>query len=613
MTVPANDAIDIYTAVGGEASFAYTFPIAAASAPNTHEITVQTKSGGLITTLVEGVDYTVTGGGAPGGGTIVLDTGVFPAGAIAGVTWTLFRQIIIARAADFQTSGDFFAADVNADMDKIIRIQQDLSRDVGNAISLPTGSGLTGVVFPLPTSGKDYIRWNDAGTQLVTENVVTVGTATGVDETDTDASKDKMTSNLLTKLANDTATSMVGVTVASFANRFQVSQSLTTVNPILQAIGSDTNVGWDMRTKGSGAFVLTGLVEENKSADIATAASMDVSGVTGNFFTATGNTTVNGFTGRRAGTKLTVRFTGTPTLTHNATTFDLEGEANIAVPADSVGVFRSTSLSPAHWKMESWSPSNGLPVTGVNYPPGYIKGFDIDNDAGDTTNDLLIGVGECRDEDDTTNISLTSSIIKQIDAAWAVGTNQGGYDSTSALANDTWYHIFVIKDIGTGTVDVGFDDDINATNLLAGSGYDAYRRIGSVRRDTAANRQYFYRNGVCSWLALTVDSTANPGAKANITVSVPPDVESNYYMSCKYLVNSGVSRVNVMHPSATLTPTSLNFMFEAGTSGNTIGTANIEVLTNTSSQIAMQAFNSAVVSPALVMFGRGFFDFRGRG
>ena len=196
MTAPFNDRIDQFDAVGGETVFSYTFPIDVPISPALHGLTVQTLTGTVVLTLVEGVDYSVTGAGNPGGGTIVLDTGVFPAGAIAGVGWTIFSSTAVSRATDFQVAGDFFSDEVNLQMDKLTHIAQDQARDIGLALKLQLTGDLTEITFPAP-GASEFIRWNSLGTLLETSPFVTVGGAIGVDETSSDPAKDKLVSDLL--------------------------------------------------------------------------------------------------------------------------------------------------------------------------------------------------------------------------------------------------------------------------------------------------------------------------------------------------------------------------------------------------------------------------------
>lgn len=204
MTVEASEAIDVYTAVGGETEFAYTFPIDIPIAPNSSDIGVVTDENGIITTLVEGVDYTVTGAGNPNGGNIVLDVFVFVGGATAGVIFAIFRNTPVTRNTDFQTLGDFFATEINDQLDKLTRLIQDQTRDQGFNLRLPrTAVGLSRE-FP-PPGALEFVRWNAAGDELETITLLDAGGTLPVDETDTDPVKNKVVSNALAKKWEDTA------------------------------------------------------------------------------------------------------------------------------------------------------------------------------------------------------------------------------------------------------------------------------------------------------------------------------------------------------------------------------------------------------------------------
>ena len=101
------------------------------------------------------------------------------------------------------------------------------------------------------------------------------------------------------------------------------------------------------------------------------------------------------------------------------------------------------------------------------------------SNATDTAHDIQITPGFARDSADATNLKRATTLIKQIDANWAEGTNAGGFPSGLTLSNSTWYHFFVIHKTADGTVDAGFDTSTTASNLLAdATGYSAYRRVG---------------------------------------------------------------------------------------------------------------------------------------
>jgi hypothetical protein len=99
----------------------------------------------------------------------------------------------------------------------------------------------------------------------------------------------------------------------------------------------------------------------------------------------------------------------------------------------------------------------------------FINGLLLTNSAGDTVNDLDISVGSTVSDDADPYVKepmyLSSLITKRLDANWAVGTNQGGLD-TGVVANGT-YHVYVIKRIDTGVVDVLYSLSATAPTMPA--------------------------------------------------------------------------------------------------------------------------------------------------
>lgn len=167
MTLAVNDAIDHYTAAGAETSFAYTFPIETVVAPTAHFLIVVKEKAGAFTTLVESVDYSVTGAGLPGGGTVVLDTSVFPFGADAGDKFTIYRKNPFERNTDFQTGGDFFAVTVNSQLDYQTQILQDIGRTQDYSIKMPLTQTVKDIDAPLPVALGVW-RWNATANGLET-------------------------------------------------------------------------------------------------------------------------------------------------------------------------------------------------------------------------------------------------------------------------------------------------------------------------------------------------------------------------------------------------------------------------------------------------------------
>jgi len=116
------------------------------------------------------------------------------------------------------------------------------------------------------------------------------------------------------------------------------------------------------------------------------------------------------------------------------------------------------------------------------HPRSYIAGLTYANGdgagGGDATNDITIAVGECVDSTNVRLLQLGSAITKQLDAAWAVGTNAGGLDTGSIGNSD--YYIWLITRIDTGVVDALFSLSSTAPTMPAN--YTLKRLIGFFKR-----------------------------------------------------------------------------------------------------------------------------------
>ena len=126
-------------------------------------------------------------------------------------------------------------------------------------------------------------------------------------------------------------------------------------------------------------------------------------------------------------------------------------------------------------------------------PDDYITGLVLSNNSVDASNDIDISSGCCMDSTNSNLMKLTSGITKQIDAAWAVGTNAGGLDGTESVAGtpdaDTIYNIYLIKRSDTGVVDACFSENGPSTGpSIDGTpiptAYDYWRWLGWVRTDS---------------------------------------------------------------------------------------------------------------------------------
>lgn len=114
-------------------------------------------------------EYTIIGGSNPMGGAVIF-------GAIPPVNAKIMilRKTKPERLVDYQFQGDFRAANVNSDFDRLWLIVQELLYKNDLAIKLSPNSPLAGTIdFPPPGAGK-FIRWNATGDGLETADLPSV-------------------------------------------------------------------------------------------------------------------------------------------------------------------------------------------------------------------------------------------------------------------------------------------------------------------------------------------------------------------------------------------------------------------------------------------------------
>jgi len=260
--------------------------------------------------------------------------------------------------------------------------------------------------------------------------------------------------------------------------------------------------------------------------------------------------------------------------------------------------------------------STNIPV-GDAMDAGYLFGLTLSNDGTDPTNDIGIATGKARDSTDAADMSLTGALIKRLDAAWAVGTNQGGLD-TGAIANTT-YFVWLIKRSDTGVVDVLFSTSATAPTMPAS--YDYKRRIGSIVRLAAAIILFVQDGDVFKWKVpfADVNAQANPGTAAMTkTLTLPVGIRIEALVGvAAYNTNAAGAMGSVWASDLSVTDTApgINAAFSisaysTAAAGFQIGGVE-RVFTNTSAQVRVRVQISAATS-FLYVVTHGWIDTRGR-
>lgn len=273
-----------------------------------------------------------------------------------------------------------------------------------------------------------------------------------------------------------------------------------------------------------------------------------------------------------------------------------------------IGQFNASGLPTATtrtYDLPYYSGTLGL----VSDIRGQIYGLTLSNNVTDATNDIDIAAGSAVDSTGTASMLLASSLTKRLDAAWVVGTNQGGLD-TGSIANIT-YHIYLIRRPDTGVVDACFSASASAptTGGAIPAAYTQYRRIGSIRRDSGAIR-LFDQYGDFFQLKVPVNdvATAISTTATLFALTVPNGIKVEAKLNV-YMYNTSAVYVLLTSPDQTDTlPSSTIFTHLNGSAG-IYGGGYALPMTNTSGQIRAR---SSAAATAFFVVTNGWIDKRGR-
>jgi hypothetical protein len=138
-TIPANDRRERYIASGGQTTgFDFDFPVY-----EPEHIAVFRLRGTVETQLAYGTDFTVTGAGDQGGGSVTL-----LAGATAGDAITVKSNQPTARTSSYANGGDLTADALNADFNRVFIEFQELADTLTRTVRLPESDAAAVMQLP---------------------------------------------------------------------------------------------------------------------------------------------------------------------------------------------------------------------------------------------------------------------------------------------------------------------------------------------------------------------------------------------------------------------------------------------------------------------------------
>ena len=181
--------------------------------------------------------------------------------------------------------------------------------------------------------------------------------------------------------------------------------------------------------------------------DIASASTLSLPAAGGGVFNITGTTGITGIGSAQGGRCIKVKFAGILTLTHNATTFNLLGGANITTAAEDTAEFineAAADASGSNWRMFSYERKSGSPINLTDFT----------------------AVQATMETGTSTTLFPTVGVIKYHDGvakAWLTGDYAGG--GSPSPASDS-YNLSSVADTGTGLMTANFTTSFSSANYV---------------------------------------------------------------------------------------------------------------------------------------------------
>ena len=241
-----------YTATSGQTSFSVPFEFF-----TTADIKVYNGSTLLSYNAApsSASQYSVTGAGVSGGGSITLG-----GGATLNDVVTIYRDLAVARSTDFPTSGAFQIDSLNTELDKVIAMIQQVERDLKfSPRAAATTANTFNLTFPNLVANK-FLTVNPGGTALeFTQDVTNVNTVAGI------ASNIVSVSSIA---ANVTTVAGVSSAVTTVANNIgsvntvaaDITKVIAVANDLAEAVSEVETVADDLNETTSEIEVVAGAI-----------------------------------------------------------------------------------------------------------------------------------------------------------------------------------------------------------------------------------------------------------------------------------------------------------------------------------------------------------------
>jgi|GEM_PF-1700523 len=464
-----------------------------------------------------------------------------------------------------------------------------------------TGTGSTAITTVVAKIAGTTVSGTTGATNVVFSASPTItGTLSTANQTQTTAS-----ANALAIGPNGTTNPSFNVdaSTASAATGLNIKSAAAAGGLAISVLSSGTDESLTINAKGAGTITLgsvsTGAITLTRATTLS--AALTYGGVTlSNSVTGTGSMVLS------TSPTFTTPILGTPTsgaLTNCTSIPGAQINANTIANSSLAQMTNGT----IHGNI-SGPTANVANIAIASLLRSYLAGLTLS--AAGSTATFGIAAGIAMDSTNANMMTLASAYTKTT-SAWAVGSGNGAID-TGAIANTTWYHVYLIQRIDTGVTDILFS--LSASSPTMPTNYTLFRRIGSMRTDGSAQWVKFSQLGdEFLWSVAFGDvAVSNLGTSATLyTLTVPTGVQVNALFRAAFK-NGAVNVVGIVtspdeSDQGTAAATGMG-TFNGPVLGNyTIATLNVR--TNTSAQIRAR---SDTASSTFNVSTYGWVDSRGR-
>lgn len=428
---------------------------------DSHLVVVLTDVNDADTTLVLDTDYTVSGAGDEGGGTVTYPVSGDP--LAIGKVLTIYRDVAYTQGTDLSNQGAFFLENLEDALDYLTmitqQVQEVIDRCVKTTVTDPDDP-------PTLANFNAMIDAGIAGWALVIAALTQIASVAYDDkipiwDLDQDAIHYATPIQLIGGFKGADIASATALVLGADGNYFAVTgsttiQSIGTVkigfevtlhfNKKLTLAHHVTNLilpsGNHIETKAGDVLIFREydigrweLIAANrpidaKNADIASATALPV--LAPGYADVTGTATITSINSIGVGTEIKLHFDEILTLTHHATNLVLLGGANITTAAGDEAKF--IEYAAGDWRCVNYSRSSGLAVQ-EKAIRDVSRGLIVKNNAGNPNYQIDIDADEIILQDANgeaariTNVNITLDITSDLD--------------TGSEANSTIYYLWV--------------------------------------------------------------------------------------------------------------------------------------------------------------------------